>query len=690
MPFLKYFKEKGYEVHVATNGNETIPYCDVKHVVSFERSPLKLNNLKAIKQLKKIIEEEKFDIIHTHTPMGSAVTRLAAKYARKKYHTRVFYTAHGLHFFKGAPLKNWLLFYSVEKYLAKYTDTLILINQEDYELSKKKFGRRCKDIQYVPGVGIEEEKFNFQMTEKEKLDLRKSIGVGDDDFVMIYPAELNKNKNQIMLINSMKELIKKYQNIKLLLPGKDSYDGYYQKIVKENHLEEYIKFLGYRKDIPKLLKISDLAVATSQREGLPVNIMEAMYVGLPIVATNCRGQRDLVQDKINGYLIDLEDQNGFTKSIEKIYLSNTSDNFGDESKKLIQPYLLNHIISQFENIYFKKKTILHLLASNRYSGAENVACTIISNLNSKYNNYYCCPHGEIENTLKEKNINYVPIDSLKIKNIKKVLNEIHPDIIHAHDNKATVYASFFYKKCKIISHIHGNNKIMNSKSIKTILFHMISKRVSHFIWVSDSSLNDYYFNENIRNKSVVLYNVIDENVIKKKMKEYQVDKEYDLIFLGRLGYPKNPTRLLDIIKGVKKFKNDISLAIVGDGEERNLMEEKTIEYGLSENISFFGYKNNPFPILSKSKILIMTSIYEGTPMCALEAQALGKPIIATPVDGLKKIVINGSTGFLVDNNEDFINKILLLLKSDYSSNIIKEFRDRNDIKSYINEIDKLY
>ena len=138
IPYLKLFKEKGYEVHVATNGNEEIPYCDKKHVISFERSPLKLNNLKAIGQLRKIINEENFDIIHCHTPMGSVVTRLAAKKARKKG-TRVIYTAHGFHFYKGAPKLNWFLFYPVEKYLSKYTDTLITINKEDYDLAKRKF-----------------------------------------------------------------------------------------------------------------------------------------------------------------------------------------------------------------------------------------------------------------------------------------------------------------------------------------------------------------------------------------------------------------------------------------------------------------------------------------------------------------------------------------------------------------------
>ena len=136
LPYLKWFKEHGYEVHVATNGKEVIPYCDVKHQISFERSPLKFNNIKAIGQLKKIIEKEQFEIIHCHTPMGSVVTRLAALKARKNG-TRVIYTAHGFHFFKGAPIQNWLIYYPIEKLMARYTDCLITINEEDYEFAKK-------------------------------------------------------------------------------------------------------------------------------------------------------------------------------------------------------------------------------------------------------------------------------------------------------------------------------------------------------------------------------------------------------------------------------------------------------------------------------------------------------------------------------------------------------------------------
>lgn len=250
IPYLQYFKEQGYEVHVATNGEAKIPFCDVKHIVNFERNPFHWNNIKSIKQLKNIIDKEKFDIIHCHTPMGSVVTRLAAKQARNKYHTKVIYTAHGFHFFKGAPLQNWILFYSVEKWLSRYTDCLITINEEDYELAKNKFN--ANKVELVNGVGVDEKKFQIPMTLQEKHNLRQQLGLRDDDFVLIYVAELNKNKNQKMLIDTMNYINE--DKIKLLLVGKGNLQKYYEDEVRKQNLEKKIIFTGYRTDIPRITK----------------------------------------------------------------------------------------------------------------------------------------------------------------------------------------------------------------------------------------------------------------------------------------------------------------------------------------------------------------------------------------------------------------------------------------------------
>lgn len=353
IPFLRYFKDSGYEVHVATNSDLSIPYCDKKIKIPFERSPFRINNIRSIYKLKKIITDEKYEIIHTHTPVGSVVTRLAAKKARKKYGTKVIYTAHGFHFYKGASKINWLIFYPIEKYLAKITDDLITINMEDYNLTQKKFKT---SVHYIPGVGIDEAKFTFNMTEFEKNNLKKSLGLKKDDFILIYPAEISKRKRQVWLINTLDNLLVENSNIHLLLPGKDSLNGKCQKIVKKLNLEQQIHFLGYRNDIPRLLKISDIAISSAKQEGLPVNIMEAMYVNLPIVASNCRGNRDLIENNMNGFLIDINDNYKFSSSIKKILLNpNLCKSLKNSNKTIIKKYLLNEIMPLMIEIYTGEK-----------------------------------------------------------------------------------------------------------------------------------------------------------------------------------------------------------------------------------------------------------------------------------------------------------------------------------------------
>lgn len=635
LPFLKWFKENGYEVHVATNGDAEIPYCDKKIKIHFERSPFKLNNIKAIFELRKVLLKEKYDIIHTHTPMGSVVTRLAAKSARK-HGTRVIYTAHGFHFFKGAPLLNWALFYPVEKYLSKYTDTLILINKEDYNLAKKKF-KKCIDIQYVPGVGIDEDKFNIKLTKKDKHELRESLGLKDIDFVMIYPAELSNRKRQIWLINTVSTLLKEDENIHLLLPGKDSLNGKCQELVKHLKLENQIHFLGFRKDIPELLQISDLSVSSSRQEGLPVNIMEAMYVGLPIVASDCRGNRDLVKNGENGYIVPLDDSDTFIDRIKTIYGNKTLRNkLKKANMKEIKSYMLKSVLENLEKIYNKKKIILHVLASNKFSGAENVVCTIIKNMSDSYDMIYCSPKGSIENILKQKDISFAGMKKLSLKEINRVIKKYNPDIIHAHDYKASVLVSLSKFDKKIISHLHNNCPFARKWNIKSLLYRICTIRFEKIIGVSDEILTEAIFKKNIEKKYTTIYNFIDKKEILKKASMNE-SKKYDIFFIGRLTEQKNPKLLIKILSVLIGENNNITAIIIGDGDLKKSCQEQAIAKGIEKNVTFTGFLNNPFPIIKNSKIGIMPSKWEGFGLTAIESLILNKPVLNSGVGGLKEI-----------------------------------------------------
>lgn len=349
IPYIKLFKEQGYDVHVASKGNLKIPYIDKKYNISFSRSPINISNFNAYRELKAIIDKNNYSLIHCHTPVGGAIGRLASRNVRKSG-TKVLYTAHGFHFYQGAPLRNWILYYPIEKWLSKYTDCLITINGEDYNTSiNKKF--KTKDIKMVYGVGVDLNEFEPQTLDK-KIKMRKEYDYEEDEFILFYAAELNANKNQDLLIDTMNVLKNKIPNIKLLLAGTGTLENQYKEKVKQLELENNIEFLGYCNDINNLFMISDIAVASSKREGLPVNVMEAMATGLALVVTNVRGHRDLVISGKNGHVIELDDIQGFATSIEKLYKDGElRDKFGRKSIELVQKYSIEKVLEEMKNIY---------------------------------------------------------------------------------------------------------------------------------------------------------------------------------------------------------------------------------------------------------------------------------------------------------------------------------------------------
>jgi glycosyltransferase, family 1 len=351
-PYLKLFKDKGYTTYVAANWtlkeNEKIDFCDNFIQLPIERKPFSLKNIKAICKLKKLLKVEKFDLIHCHTPMGSVVARLSAKSSRKKG-TKVVYTAHGFHFYKGAPLKNWIIYYPVEKICSRWTDCLITITNEDYKFAKKHF-KNIKKIEHVNGVGMNAKRLEKGLTESEKNDIRENLKIKSDDIVFSYVAELNSNKNQMLLIHIIERLKDSYPNIKLLLIGNGPLKERYKEYIDENNLNEFIKLLGKRNDINELLSITDIYMASSKREGLPVNIMEAMYKGIPIVATDNRGHREIAMNSKNIFI-----EKDITEMEQKVIdiISNMKNykELSQEEHNDSKKYSIESVIERMNEIY---------------------------------------------------------------------------------------------------------------------------------------------------------------------------------------------------------------------------------------------------------------------------------------------------------------------------------------------------
>lgn len=331
IPCLKLLKEMGYETHVAAKNDYEIkeeciiPYCDVFYDLQFERSPIKKENLNAYKQLKKIIQEENYDIVHCHTPVGGVLARLACKHLGDSFKGTIMYTAHGFHFFKGAPIKNWLIFYPIEKWLSGYTDVLITINKEDYNRAKRKF--KMKKLEYIPGVGVDIEKFQLKGFDRELY--RNKLGLKKDDFAILSVGELNRNKNHEVIIRAIAQL--NNNKIHYFIAGKGELYNYLIDLTKRNNIENQIHLLGFRTEIPQLLNSCDLYILPSKREGLNVSLIEAMAAGMPCIASCIRGNTDLLEE-YSKFLVKPNDVNRISYLIEEILLNRDTTIYKNISK----------------------------------------------------------------------------------------------------------------------------------------------------------------------------------------------------------------------------------------------------------------------------------------------------------------------------------------------------------------------
>lgn len=318
IPYIEYLKSEGYEVHVAANDPDTkVAEADKQFNLPINRNPFSRNNITAIKELKEIIEIEKYKLIHCHTAMGSVVARLAAKKNRSKGLLKVLYTAHGFHFYKGCPKAYWMLYYPMEKYLSKYTDGLITINEEDYNLAvKRKF--QIKEIFRASGVGINLAKFkNLSLGLRD--ELRKTNGYTNKTFIIIYTAEFINRKDHKFILKTIPLLRKKIKNFKFIFAGRGVLKEKLENYARAQGLIENVDFLGFRKDIGELIIMSDVGVSVSKQEGLPMNIAEEMYAEKPVVVSKIRGHLDLVDHEKNGFLYERGNHEEFVNYIVKLY-----------------------------------------------------------------------------------------------------------------------------------------------------------------------------------------------------------------------------------------------------------------------------------------------------------------------------------------------------------------------------------
>ncbi|MCC2930817.1 MULTISPECIES: glycosyltransferase family 4 protein [Bacillus] len=349
LPYFKWFKQLGWEVHVAASGQTRLPYVDEKFSIPIRRSPFHPQNLAVYRQLKKVIETNEYDIVHCHTPVGGVLARLASRHARRNG-TKVLYTAHGFHFCSGAPMKNWVLYYPVEKWLSAYTDCLITINEEDYTRAKG-LQRPGGMTEKIHGIGVNTDRFR-PVSLEEQHRLREKHGFQKDDFILIYPAELNLNKNQKLLIEAAALLKDKIPELRLVFAGEGAMEQTYRDLAEKLGASRNVCFYGFCRDIHELIQLADVSVASSIREGLGMNVLEGMAAEKPAIATDNRGHREIIRDGKNGFLIKMGDSAAFADRIEQLYLEpELRRTLGQEGRQTALRFSEARTVEEMADIY---------------------------------------------------------------------------------------------------------------------------------------------------------------------------------------------------------------------------------------------------------------------------------------------------------------------------------------------------
>lgn len=349
-PTIKMMINEGWVVDVACGGDEKIECCNTQYKLPISRSPLHTKWNKGYRMLKKIIDENHYDIVYCHTSVGALLAQIACKDARQKG-TKLIKFAHGTYFYKNAPLLNWL-YYPLYKYLSFITDVMITITQEDYQFTSKHFSHAKTYL--VDGIGIDTSRFTKEISDNSREIYRRDMNIPQDATVLIYCAELIKNKNQKLLLDSLKEVMKTRPNVYLVLVGIDHIDGKYKEYSKRLSVEDHVRFLGWRNDIAQLYDMADICVASSIREGFGLNIVEAMLCKRPVIATNNSGHASIINDGYNGFLVKLGASNIFADRIIRL----TDDvklrgQFVDNAYKDINKYSSFEILKKLKEIFYK-------------------------------------------------------------------------------------------------------------------------------------------------------------------------------------------------------------------------------------------------------------------------------------------------------------------------------------------------
>lgn len=363
MDNIRLLIEQGYQVDVACNMEQGSTISDAKIAATRAQLeamgcrvqhipvPRKITALGAIgksfRMTREQMNREQYDLVHCHSPIGGMICRLANRFSTGYRRTKMVYTAHGFHFFKGAPVQNWLLFFPVEWLCARFTDVLITINREDYETAKRTM--RAKQVVYVPGVGIQAEQFSTPGVTSQAQ--RAALGIPEDAFVLTSVGELNQNKNQSVILRAMARLAR--PNVHYIIVGQGAMEQELRQLSAELKLSEQVHLLGYRTDVPQIYAAADVCAFPSVREGLGLAALEGMAAGLPLLCADNRGTRDYAENGKNACICDAASPEEFAEAIARLMdmPANARREMAQAAREKAEQFDVKRISVQMAQIY---------------------------------------------------------------------------------------------------------------------------------------------------------------------------------------------------------------------------------------------------------------------------------------------------------------------------------------------------
>ena len=660
-----------------------IPYDEIKKLGGRIFLVPKYQNLpKYLKALGKLFKENQYRIVHSNINTLSVFPLYAAKKAGVPIRISHSHSTSNPKEWKRNLIKNILRPFS-KRYATDYFACSELAGR--YLFGNKTFDRG--EVKIIHNA-IDIDKFRFDEEARKKL--RKEFGIKDSTIVIGHVGRFVQQKNHTFLVDVFEEYHEKNPDSKLLLVGSGPLENKIKKKVEKLGLKKSVLFLGQRDDINKLYSVMDVFCLPSLYEGLPVVGVEAQAAGLPCIFSekitielkNNENVSFLSLEKKKWTICLFEKQRTYPdrKMIENKFDAKIS------AKKLKELYIdLNKK---------RKKKVFFIVNSNIFSGAESVNFSVIKNLSKEYDFYWVSRKGKINQFLKDAGIKQIQIKKVSIHEVKRVVKEYNPDILHATDYKASVICALANTGKYLISHIHNNSPWLKRPGIKSFIFLYAGFKSNHILTVSKSIEKEYIFSRFIKNKISCIGNPISRKEIISKVEKGKIKKEYDICCVARITLQKRPMIFLELLQELARDNPNIRSVWVGDGELREQVVNKAKELNIYKNIEFVGFQKNPYIYIQKSKIFTLTSAYEGYGLAAFEALTLGLPCIVSCVGGLPEIV-NEGCGKLCESKDEYVNEIKKILADDNyyitkKKNAIKRSKEIENLDKYMQLIRQKY